>query len=155
MRYKKAIWGLGAVLYLLFGVWFGSLNLKVQQNPEHYSYVTHHLLFPIATIGNAGWLCSRVEREACLVQRLPRRVQAFPLSFAKEELHFDVRKTELAYVTFLALLWPLKVAANTAVLFLLYAISSFVHAALIVFVLVIFVLGGLMYILVSLFHLLL
>lgn len=156
MRYKKAIWGLGAVLYLLFGVWFGSLNLKVQQNPEQYGYVAHHLLFPIVTIGNAGWLCSSADKETCLIQRLPAgRQKAFPLHFAKEGLGFDVRKTEQAYVTFLTLLWPLKVVANAAVLLLLYVTTLLFKAAIVVFIFIVFLFGGLIYILVSLFHLLL
>lgn len=155
MRYKKTLCGLGAVLYLLFGVWFGSLNLKVQQNPEQYGYVTHHFLFPLTTVGNAGWLCARKKREYCLIQKHPQRMQAFPLFFATHVGSLPAREVERAYVTFLTLLWPLKVAANAAVLLLLYVTTFLFVAVIIVSIFIYLLLGGLIYILVNLFHLLL
>ena len=130
---KKVLVGCGAVLYLLFGVWFGSLNYKVNTNPNNYNDLVQLVFFPLTTLINADWFC--IEDSNQRICRVPAPSQKINLSLllSNPEHSADNR---IPYISMLACFWPLKIVAN---LLLMLFISMFVVLCLFVWVITVFV----------------
>ena len=144
--------GLCVASYLLFGVWFGSISYRVQENWDQNSYVTNHLLFPGITVMRTGWLCSY--GHSCIIrgaEGYPRKsFPAYAYDFFKLKTH-----AKSAYIVLLTIFWPVKVLANVSILFLLYGTTTLLYVFSVLFVILVLIGAMLSYALISLFSLLL
>lgn len=106
------------VAYLLFGVWFGSLNYRVFQNQDDYSYMTRLALYTGATIYNEGWMCDdKKDINSCILFGDRKKIKN-GINFLAAMNAFKLNYQKSAYITAIALLWPAKIIFNLAILVL-------------------------------------
>ena len=145
---KKALVGCGAVLYLSFGVWFGSLSYKVNTYPDNYDYSVQLVFFPLTTLINNDWFC--IEDSNQRICRVPAPSQKINLSLllSNPEHSADNR---IPYISMLACFWPLKIVANLLLILFVYVFATLCLSSLTitVFVFIIFdlIVSGLLWLL--------
>ena len=92
-----------AVAYLLFGVWFGSLNFKVVSNPDSYPYLVRFLFYPVATVFREGWISTK-----CLSPAKTPLEEYIGIAFLALYKEYE----EAVVIVILALGWFIKVIFN-------------------------------------------
>lgn len=122
----KKWWFFPAVgAYLLFGVWFGSLNYRVFKNGDNYLYLTRLVLYPVSTILNEGLMCSdntKNKASCAFVNRRDGKIKdGINLLGIMDQKQLKYQKG--TYNTITALFWPIKIVFNFTILVLsLFAI---------------------------------
>lgn len=110
-----------AVAYVVFGIWFGSLNYKVFENQQDYGYITRLVLYPMTTAWRDGWICASKNPfpGGCYMgpSKVKEMVVLSPVGLLRE-VNFPNPKA--TYVTLMSMTWPIKVAANIISIILLY-----------------------------------
>jgi hypothetical protein len=104
----------GLIAYLIFGIWFGSLNYNVGKSPNNYDYWTRFAFYPVSTTLQHGWLCKeqipKSEESECVVGP-----SSLLVSSISERLLFPWQRlgVEPIYrasrIGALALFWPIKI----------------------------------------------
>lgn len=119
--------------YLLFGIWFGSLNYRVDKDPENYIYKTRFVLFPVVTVLQEGWLCpnSSLDKESCVVKsdrfgmendpNSPDMSKSFLMSIIRS---LSPHRSQAIYTTMMAFGWPFKIALNIFSIIMILVLSA-------------------------------
>lgn len=113
------------VLYVIFGIWFGSVNYRVHQNPNDYGYWTKFSFYPISTVLREGWICVKDHPGDCLI-RNDRNWGYFTSPNVVGKETEDLKKAQ--YVTMIAVGWPVKVLINAAFIVIIYIVTFVVIA---------------------------
>lgn len=162
--FKKWWFYPAAAVYLLFGLWFGSLNYQVHESPDKYPYVVRHTFFPWSTALKEGWACGAFSRgpvplkSGCIIGGLKEK--AFPPTFLNMYKLTWGQKTVgkykfTAYVGATVVTWPIKVVVNIASLLILYVVAGGILISTFVTVIIMLIFGFLFGLIATLLALLL
>lgn len=112
--------------YLIFGIWFGSLNYKIGQFPNDYNYWTRFTLYPFSTVLADGWFCSSEFSKA-----QPPKLQCIVGSSSYESRTITPWEKDLkgniyyktSRIIALTFFWPVKIIVNVILIVIIYSIT--------------------------------
>lgn len=118
-----------AVLYMLFGAWFGVLNYWVAMQTDEYPYWLRFVLYPISTVIREGWLFIRGD----LSPSFCARDYVVVANMISDETAYPEAASAIVY----GCTWPFKILINLVVIGAIYVVSTLT----VVFALILFELG--------------
>ena len=119
-----------AVLYLMFGIWYGSLNYKIFENPENYSYAARLWAYPASTTFREGRMCLKKDN-SCLFDLDRHRQYKLNKYFVMPAMLLGMSSVSgsasyvrTTYITMISLFWPIKIVMQAIAWLLIWLLPA-------------------------------